>query len=413
MAASLKKNFVVLLLSRGLVLVLALVNSVLLARYLGPHDFGVYSYAIGVTTIVFGLADLGLSSYAARQFQLQPARRRGFLHAFTTITYRMGLLLSIGVIGVACGWVTNPLVRWALAIACVVQFFRGVSVPWRALLSSEERIPEIGWQELGVRLGTTVLLVALVLMRQGVLAMLWATAVPVAAGYWWLRRVVRNNDYAAEPVGLGAMFQDAWPFTVYALVYAAYFQIDLVLLEKLQPLKVVGYYSAATRFIYPLLQVPAALMTSAFPRLVTASTVDNPRLRGKLLRTLLGIAVVASAALAIGAPWLVPRLLGEKYAAAIVTLQIMTLYLPLTFGQALAANILMAAGRGRELALIYGVGLAANVGLNLWLIPRYAQNGCALATVGAETIVVAISAFLLCARTQPPQNEKRIQNTPV
>jgi PST family polysaccharide transporter len=408
MVASLRKNFVVLLLSRGLVLALALVNSVLLARILGPRDFGVYSYAIGLTTIVFGLADLGLSSYVVRQFQLQPARRWGVLRAFHALTCRMGLLLGLAVTGAACVWVTNPLVRWALAIACVMQFFRGVSVPARAWLSSEERIPEIAKQELGVRLGTTVLLVAMALLGQGVLAMLWATALPVAAGYGWLRRLVRGGPEAAEPVALGAILREAWPFTIYALAYAAYFQIDIVLLEKLQSLTVVGYYGTATRFIYPLLQIPAALMTSAFPRLVATSTDGNPRLRGKLLGTLLGTGCAAAVVLAAAAPWLVPVLLGGKYAAATGTLQILTLYLPLTFGQALAANILMAHGRGKALALIYVIGLAANVGLNLWLIPLYAQNGCAVATVGAEALVVVLSIVALRARRQPPRDQKRI-----
>jgi O-antigen/teichoic acid export membrane protein len=408
MAASLRKNFVVLLLSRGLVLALALVNSVLLARFLGPRDFGLYSYAIGLTTIVFGLADLGLSSYAVRQFQLQPARRAGVLRAFHRLTGRMGLLLGAAVVGVACARVADPLVRWALAIACVMQLFRAISVPARAWLSSEERIPEIAGQELGVRLGTTVLLVALALAGQGVLAMLWATALPVAAGYWWLRRAVGGGTEAGEPVALGAMLREAWPLTVYAAAYAAYFQIDIVLLEKLQPLTVVGYYGAATRFIYPLLQVPAALMTSAFPRLVAASTDGNPRLRGKLLGTLLGTGFAAAVVLAVGAPWLVPVLLGEKYAAAVGTLQIMTLYLPLTFGQSLAANLLMARGRGKPLALIYVIGLAANVGLNLWLIPLHAQNGCAVATVVAEALVVAMSVVALRARGQPPRDQKRI-----
>jgi O-antigen/teichoic acid export membrane protein len=418
MATSLRKNFIVLLLSRGLVLALALVNALLLARYLGPYDFGMFSYAVGVTTIVFGWADLGLSSYAARQFQLQPARRRGVLRGFATITVRMGLLLSIGVIAGALWFGKDRVVSWALAVACVAQFFRGLSVPWRALLSSEERIPEIGFQEFSVRLGTTVLLVAVATARQGVLAMLWATAIPVVVGYWWLRRQTKGlADGDSEPVALRSMLCEAWPFTLYAIVYAVYFQIDIVLLEKLQPLDVVGYYGAATRFIYPLLQVPAALMLSAFPKLVAVSQVgtteEGRRLRVKLLRTLLGTACLAAVALAMLAPWIVPMLLGPKYNEAVVTLQIMTLFLPLTFGQTLAANILMASGRGRELAAIYGIGLVANVGLNLWLIPLYAHNGCAIATVGGEAVVVAVSAFLLCARPQPPQNEKRIQHAPV
>jgi O-antigen/teichoic acid export membrane protein len=66
MAATLRRNFLTLLVARGLALGLAVVNALLLARYLGPRDFGLYTYAFSVTTIVFGLADLGLTSHAVR-----------------------------------------------------------------------------------------------------------------------------------------------------------------------------------------------------------------------------------------------------------------------------------------------------------------------------------------------------------
>ena len=394
MAGTLRRNFLNLLFARGLTLALALVNAVLLARYLGPKDFGLYSYAFSVTTIVFGLADLGLSSHVARLLRLEPARRTTLLNAFARLTNTMSLLLSAAVIVLAWVLVTDRLTRWALTLVCLPQFFRAAAVPVRALLTSEEQIPQLGLQELAIRAGTLLLLLVTMLLRQGVLMMVWVSAVPMLASYAYLRRRYWPSDSGSSSARneLAGLSRQAWAFTLYALFYAAYFQIDVVLLEKLQPLTNVGYYGAATRFIYPLLQVSSALMTSAFPRLVTVADSQRRRFNLKLLMTLVGVGVLFAVCLAGSASWLLPLLVGKRYAPAVLTLQIMALYVPLTFVQALGANILLAAGRIRALVGVYGSGLVANVALNLWLIPRYAHNGCAVATVAAEALVLAITA---------------------
>jgi len=387
---SLRRNFLVLLGARGLVFGLAFVNSVLLARYFGPTDFGLYSYAIGVTTIVFGIGDFGVSGFAARKFRLAPQLRNELLAVFLRIGTAAGWVLTAVIVAVAWGWAQTPFERWALLAACVPQFFRTVAAPLRALLTSEERVPALAFQELSVRLGTTILLVAVVLLHGNVFLVLALTGIPTAAAYWWLR-----CRYAPAPkagLQVGAVLREGGAFWVYALLYATYFQIDVAMLERMQSLTAVGYYGVATRFVYPLLQIPAALMVSAFPRLVSSS---EPVLRVKLRRTLLAAAFALGIGLAAGAPWLVPWLVGERYVAAVATLQILSLYLPVAFFQSLNVNRFLAAGRGWELAIVYATGLATNVGLNLYLIPRFEQNGCALATVTGEVVVLIISTWLL------------------
>ncbi|MCG3150283.1 MAG: hypothetical protein PCFJNLEI_03765 [Verrucomicrobiae bacterium] len=385
-----RRNLSVLLGARGLVFGLAFVNSIILARYFGPADFGLYSFAIGVTTIVFGIGDFGLAGFAARRFRLAPELRDELLAVFLRIGSVAGWVLTAGIVVVALGWARTPGERWALLAACVPQFFRTLAAPLRALLTSEERVPALAFQELGVRLGTTILLVAAVVAGANVLVVLALGGIPTAGAYWWLRR-----RYAATPqpgLPVGPVVREGAAFWVYAILYATYFQIDVALLERMLSLTAVGYYGVATRFVYPLLQLPAALMVTAFPRLVSGA---EPALQAKLRWTLFGAAGALGIGLAGAAPWLVPWLVGEKYLAAVATLQIFSLYLPVAFLQTLNINRFLALGRGWLLAGVYGVGLVVNVVLNLWWIPRYEQNGCAAATVTAEAVVWLVSAWLL------------------
>jgi O-antigen/teichoic acid export membrane protein len=69
--------------------------------------------------------------------------------------------------------------------------------------------------------------------------------------------------------------------------------------------------------------------------------------------------------------------------------------LPVAFLQTLNVNRFLAAGRGWALTAVYAAGLVTNVGLNLYLIPRFAHNGCAVATVAGEAVVWVVSTWLL------------------
>src|SRR5882762_4836228 len=101
------KVFLVRVASAGL----ALVSQVLLARWMGSFEFGIYIYAWTWVLMIGALSDLGLSS-AARRFIPEYIefkafdRLRGFLSGSRWLS--VAIATSIGVVGLIGVWLLAP-----------------------------------------------------------------------------------------------------------------------------------------------------------------------------------------------------------------------------------------------------------------------------------------------------------------
>jgi O-antigen/teichoic acid export membrane protein len=111
-------------------------------------------------------------------------------------------------------------------------------------------------------------------------------------------------------------------------------------------------------------------------------------LRGVLASAGLAI-IVGGAGYVLATPLLV-LLFGADYAAATPAFRILCLGLPIVFVIWILHATAISVDRERLLARTALVGLAVNVGLNLFVIPRYGGSGAALATVVGELVSAAM-----------------------
>ena len=102
----------------------------------------------------------------------------------------------------------------------------------------------------------------------------------------------------------------------------------------------------------------------------------------------LGVAVAAAASV-IARPILV-FLFGNAFAAATPPFHILLFGLPVVFAIWILHAAAISVDRERLLLRTGLVGLAVNVGLNLYAIPYYGPNGAAFATVAGEVVSMAM-----------------------
>ena len=89
--------------------------------------------------------------------------------------------------------------------------------------------------------------------------------------------------------------------------------------------------------------------------------------------------------------WLILVLFGKAYLPAVFTLRIGTLLtITLGFSDLFGTQTLVAFGEEKKRLKATIIGLATNVVLNLILIPIFAQNGAAVASVISEGVVTII-----------------------
>ena len=169
-----------------------------------------------------------------------------------------------------------------------------------------------------------------------------------------------------------------------------YNKIDIIMLEKMIGSVEVGYYSGATRFIYPFMFISGAFMTAIFPSLAKYSN-DKDKFKGIqyiALYYLGGIGIVLSTILFLGSDLLFNFFFDLKYDQSIPTFKVLVWYLAIVFIYGSISNNLVALGKVKFLVALNLVMILVNVVLNLFLIPHYGAVGAAIATIFCELLIL-------------------------
>lgn len=167
----------------------------------------------------------------------------------------------------------------------------------------------------------------------------------------------------------------------------------------------VGYYSNTMKIVRMLITVIAALGSTLLPRLsVYRLSGEEEKSRfavNRVFEVLLFLFLPVWAGLLIVAEPLILVLFGRQYLPAVPTMRIAAfLILALGFSNLFGTQVLVTYGKERSLLSCTLFGAVACVALCIILIPRYHENGAALASVISECIVT-ITTFI-CARRQIP-----------
>jgi O-antigen/teichoic acid export membrane protein len=377
------------LLAKGSSVVLVLA----VARSLGSARFGVFSLAWATGWLLALASDMGTHMLAAREAarSAEPSQLAGGLLAAKAGLAAAGLAL----LGLLAPHIVDPVdgpVLWAIAGALLLLSFvdfvqhllRGRGrFGLDAALQIASRAALLACGLGGLMLHGLHGVAAGLLAGGGLGAVAAAIALGVDCGRPRLGpqpgELVARLLGQALPIGAGI-----------ALTVVA-FRMDLFLLGALAADRTVGLYAGAYRLFEAAQLLPAVLLMVLFPRL--AATAGDPAAGAPLRRRALGGLAALGAAVAAGgslaAPLLVEVLYGAAYEESSAPLAILFWAAPFMFVNALLTQDLIARVRQGRYALAAGGALAANLALNLLLIPRYGMSGAAVATIATEAVLVA------------------------
>ncbi|HMQ35014.1 MAG TPA: flippase [Chloroflexaceae bacterium] len=384
---------------RVVALLLNTFTGIWLARYLGPEQFGFYSFALAFVALIAAIATIGVDGIVTRDLVNRPASAGELLGT----SFGMRLAAGLAAIALAVGAViwsrpADPLAHAMVAIVALTLIFRPldvIDVWFQARLQARYAVV--------VRAVTltlmTALRVGLILMGAPLVAFAWAmlaevalTACGLAAAY-----LLRGQSFGAwrfSPARAGALLREGWPLIVGGVSVTIYMRFAPVLLGQLLDNEAVGLYAVAQRLSETTYFIPTAIMSSLTPALIAARQGDRAHYLRRVQRVynlmvLVALAITVPASL-LAAP-AIALLFGAHYAPAgpILSLHVFGLvFVGLGVAQStwdinegfMRANMLRTVG-----------GALVNVALNLLLIPRLGGVGAAIATVAAH----ASAAWLL------------------
>jgi PST family polysaccharide transporter len=380
----------------------ALLIGVWIARHLGPEQYGVLNFALAFCALFAAVGPLGLNRIVVRELvehQLDLSWQ-GRLMA-TVLAMRLanaGVLFCLSVGASVVLGQSNPVFIGIISLGFFFSVCDSLELVFQAHTASRGVAIARSLAFL-LSAGTKIaLLVAQAdLIAFVVMALVDVMLNAVATVLTYVNRfgalVLRRFDRPLAAKLLG----ESWIEIAAGFSAMLFMRMDLLLLGNLADPVTVGTFSAAARLSEAWYLVPSAIVASAFPAIVRARD-DNPAIYWRRMqRTLRFLAALSYGAIAVtllGAPFVVPQLLGQAYAESVTVLQI-HIWCGLFVSFSLVSGIWLMAERKAIVNFHRNiVGAALSAVLNWVLIPRYGASGAAVATLASFAVAYFLFDFI-------------------
>ena len=394
------RNTLLLLATRVVSRILALIAVVVMGNALGDTHFGEMQTAITYVNLVGTFTDLGLSALYVRE----GARHVASLGRFFNNISSLKLVLSVVTLPPLFALLYVAGLRSLLLPAFALSILSGYSL---LLRNSLYAMQQLGFEIIEI-VPETLLVLGLTLLGAHFGAdagyYLWAYAASYAFacvyfGIVLYRKGVLRPRWTVETALLRPWLRAAIPLGITFVITTVYFKIDVPILQRFRPYDEVGWYTFAYKPFEALLFIPFSLRGVVFP-LLSVYHHRSPERVIVLAEKFFKALVMLGWPITVGVFLLSSQfnsLLG-LFPECAAALQILSLAIVFMFADNTFAATLNAIDKQTVFAAIAMLGLVVNVGVNLVVIPKYGYLGASWAVVATEGALVVAGWFVLRAQ---------------
>lgn len=374
---------------------------VVFARTLSRGDFDAFAYAVAFGVFFETFSDFGLDFVLARELNQRPESDHGRIVG-TAMATKAVVFSATFAVAFAVSFVKDDFRVAALLVT--LGLFCGI--PGTVSLALRSRMNTLG-PEVITTLSTVLSSVALIVAatRGASVVALATTAVSVRIGtslvaYPILRRRLHYR-FSVDRATARSLLRAALPVALSTFAVVVYARSDQIVLGVVGDPGELSGYAVAVRVVEAINFIPIAIGAIALPTFSHLEGFDEARLRRIAERAVRYVALVilplAVLATVAGGP-LLRVLFGDRFGQEGAALAVLLWAHFFASCWVLARPILIARRREAYLSLLAIIAAVVNVGLNLWLIPRYGGVGAAWASLLAYASPFAAAVFLAPVR---------------
>lgn len=388
-----------------------LLVGIIVARHLGPEQYGLMSYVISYVFLFQTFALFGLDSIEIRE------EARGQKPFPVIIGTAFCLKLFFG----CCFIILAILTSWMMetdGYTTLLVAIYSLSVVLNSLIVIRNYFTAIVQNEYVVKAEISRTLISIVIkiillalnasLTWFVLAYMF-DFVLLGTGYIMAYRAkigsIRewqfDRDYAIF------LLHESFPLLLTHAAVIIYQRIDQVMIGNMVDKSSVGYFSVAAKFTEVLIFLPMILAQTITPILVKARERNVEEYKSKaqqFMNISFWLSLTVSALVSMSAYWLIRLTFGQAYLPAVAVLQVMAFKTASVALSNTAGAMLVTEGLQRYAILRDGFGCIVCVLLNYLLLPRYGMVAAAFVSIAsniaagylADAIVPAYRHLFVC-----------------
>jgi O-antigen/teichoic acid export membrane protein len=382
-----------------LTLGLTFVFYILLARILGPEQYGIFASATALGAILALFIQFGLPTLINREVAANPLEgsRVTLQYLLLEVLSTLPVLLLLLPLALLLNFEGQGLIICYLTIAS--ELCRAMKMTLRGVLKGHgwfraESIAVALERASVVFIASTVLFVSQQLIPV-VITVVIVRGLDIAGLLYYLNRKFSLVAPMSVPSFI-KLYQQAYPFAVSGVLWILYYQVDVIMLKAMATDVDAGFYNAAYRILEMFLALPRVVFQVLFTRFAKYYATEPKRLPDQIYKgtRLLVTAVLPAVIIAICLKSIIiTKLYGTEYTASISALAILLPSVSISMFGNLSHRFLQATGQEKSLPKLLMLTALVNVGINFLLIPEFGIVGAAIATLISELVLCLLGLW--------------------
>ncbi|MDP1678030.1 MAG: flippase [Bacteroidota bacterium] len=361
-----------------------------IARYLGPEQFGLLSYAIAFVGLLAPLATFGIESIIVRDVLNESEKQKNTTLGSAFFLKLLGGVLTviiayIAIIVVRTGDQTSLILVLILSAAAIFQSFDVIDYWFQSLLKAKYVVIARNF----AFIITSVVKIFLIIYKAplvtfAIISLIEIVFASLGLAVVYYRNGYRMNVWHVQFKRIRSFLADGWPLVFSSIAVVIYMKIGQVMIGDMLDNTAAGIYSVAVRLAEVWYFIPTAISASVFPSIIKAQKENAAKYKERLQTyydLMSGLSIAIAVIMTFVGDTLVVLLFGQQYGEAGPVLSIyIWASVPVFLG--VASNQYLLAENLTKISLYRtAIGGIASVLLNLLLISYYGIIGAAWAVL--------------------------------
>lgn len=380
---------------------LGLLVGVWVARYLGPQQFGLLTFAVAYVALFAPIASLGIQAIVVRDIVTNPKSAPLLLGTAATLQLASSAILFI-IVQLTAPFVRSDdvLIQQTIAAYSLSLLFTVGNIPlylFEAKVQAKYGVIIIS----GVFLIASAAKVALILSAAPLMHFVWLLVIEslctaIALLVFATRAFIPISSLKVSYEQARYLLRASWPLLLSTVSVVVYMKTDQLMLGQMLGDKSVGIYTAACKISELCYSLPTIIMASIFPTLL-AIRQESARRYTELLQAILTSFVAAGLIIAlvltIFADFLIALFFGSEFADAAGVLRVHAWACIFVFIGVASGQWLVAEGLQKHAFIRTLVAAVVNIIGNVLLIPHFGPIGAAVATLISQIIAAYLMDY--------------------